>query len=76
MTRTDTARIVILTGFAIGLRSHWATFSHIADPNYLLALKHCTGGPPSMSKTESSQTRISSKGPGESGTLHARAHRG
>jgi hypothetical protein len=36
MTRINIARILVVTGFAIGLTSLSATFSHIGDPNYLL----------------------------------------
>ena len=36
MTRLNIARTLVVTGFAIGLTSFSATFSHIGDPNYLL----------------------------------------
>jgi hypothetical protein len=36
ISRTNLARILILTGFATGLTSLWATYSHIGDPNYLV----------------------------------------
>jgi hypothetical protein len=36
MTRMNIARILIVTGFVIGLTSLSATFSHIGDSNYLL----------------------------------------
>jgi hypothetical protein len=36
MTRINVARILVVTGFAIGLTSLSATFSHIGDPTYLL----------------------------------------
>jgi hypothetical protein len=37
MTRINIGSALIVTGFAIGLTSLWATFSHISDPGYLLA---------------------------------------
>jgi hypothetical protein len=36
VTRLNIARILVVIGFAIGLTSFSATFSHIGDPNYLL----------------------------------------
>jgi hypothetical protein len=36
VTRLNFARVLVVTGFAIGLTSFSATFSHIGDPNYLL----------------------------------------
>ena len=36
MTRINVARVLVVAGFAIGLTSLSATFSHIGDPNYLV----------------------------------------
>jgi hypothetical protein len=36
VTRLNVARVLVVTGFTIGLTSFSATFSHIGDPNYLL----------------------------------------
>jgi hypothetical protein len=36
VTRLNIARALVVTGFAIGLTSFSATWSHIGDPNYLL----------------------------------------
>jgi hypothetical protein len=43
MTRINVARLLVVIGFAIGLTSLSATFSHIGDPNYLLPPEYENG---------------------------------